>query len=1172
MVLLDHPMSEGFGRARSTQRSQGVLHRSRVARVRGRVGHRVMVPDVAGPTEHAFELAICASLVGPGGYDAVKVGTAEPHDLDATLAIDTAELFIFIGATQTEEFDKVIRSHSSVDEAQRSFVQRLAKELDKRGTVDVLRHGIVYAGHEKAEIQLAYFRPASGLNADSEAKYRANRLTVTRQLPYDPSSTKTVDLGLFLNGIPVATAEIKNHMTGQTVEHAKQQYRKNRDPKNALLRRAVVHFAVDTEQVFMTTKLSGDTTSFLPFNRGNGDRAGNPQRDGYRTGYLWEEVWARDAWLDLLDRFVLSTTEGGVHSTLFPRYHQWRAVLRLTADAREHGAGSSYLVQHSAGSGKSNTIAWLAHRLSSLHDANDTKVFDKVIVITDRLVLDRQLQETIYQFERTHGVVEKIDQDSKQLADALAGERARIVITTIQKFPFVLKHVEQLKQRRYAVIVDEAHSSQTGDSAKEMKKVLGVGGADPEAQLAAAEAAEAGVLNEVPDPVQDLLAAEVGARGRQANMSFFAFTATPKGRTLELFGRRNPDTGKYEPFDHYSMRQAIEEEFIHDVLKHYVTYDTYFKIDKAITDDPALDKSRASAAIARFISLHEHNLAQRAEVIVNHFRNHVAREVGGHAKAMVVTASRLHALRYKRALDRYCAEHGLGDVGVLCAFSGKLDDGGDEWTESKVNGFPDSETPKRFDTDEWQILVVAEKYQTGFDQPKLYAMYVDKTLTGLAAVQTLSRLNRTHPAKRGTFVLDFRNTAEQIQESFAPWYVRTHTPPTDPHLLYDTHAELGPYDVLRADEVETMVGLLLTDPEKNHERIHSVMQPAVDRFHALSEEQQDEFRDVVTRFTRIYSFLSQVVSFTDVKLERDYLFCRRLAQLVRRESSVGVDLGDSVELTHLRMEKQWEGSASLDDADGEVVTIYGGSGRQVTPEDVPLSEIIQRINERFGMGISDNDALVLQQVDADLAADSDVQVQAGANDFDRFVVGLDAQWQSKLLERHKSNEELVYAMLDNPDLKAAWVARSAPIIYARARVAWQRTCPIGELLRTDDDVRYLERLPALTDRIVAVVAGFANSASGGTVLVEVGERDRTSWTAELGAMLARLGASAAALVDHEFLTVDGQVICRVSVEPSDHPVFEADGAEAAFWWRSLAATGRIDDPQERDRIIARRWS
>ena len=1173
------------------------------------------------PSERAFETAICESLLNLGGYSRVKVGNAadRPDDFSADLGLDTAELFAFIGATQPDEWEKVRRSHSSPDEAQRAFATRLAKELDGRGVVDVLRHGVVYAGHEKAEIRLAYFRPASGLNADLEARYQANRLTVTRQLPYEPSSTKTLDLGLFLNGIAVATAEIKNHLTGQTAEDAKAQYRRDRDPRNALLRRAIVHFAVDTEQVFMTTRLAGENTRFLPFNRGDGDRAGNPARPGYRTGYLWEEVWARDAWLDLLARFVLTTTdEQGRKVTLFPRYHQWSAVLELVAHARGHGAGQSYLVQHSAGSGKSNTIAWLAHRLSSLHDADDRKVFDKVVVITDRLVLDRQLQETIYQFEHTHGVVEKIDQDSKQLAEALGGERARIVITTIQKFPFVMRHAEGgLKARRYAVIIDEAHSSQTGDSAKEMKKVLGGGaagtgttpGAAAEAELAAAEAEEA-LTPELPDPVQDLLAVEVHARGRQANMSFFAFTATPKGRTLELFGRRNHDTGKYEPFHLYSMRQAIEEGFIHDVLANYVTYDTYFKIDKAITDDPELDKARASAAIARFVSLHEHNLAQRADVIVNHFRTHVAGKIGGRAKAMVVTASRLHALRYKRALDKYCAEHGIGDVGVLCAFSGTLTDDGPggggmaEWTESKVNGFPDSETPRRFDTDEWQILVVAEKYQTGFDQPKLYAMYVDKTLTGLAAVQTLSRLNRTHPDKTGTFVLDFRNSVESIQESFAPWYVRTHAPPTDPHLLYDTHAELGPYGVLRSEEIETMVALLLADPERNHQRIHSVMQPAVDRFHALDSERQDAFRDVLTRFTRIYSFLSQVVSFTDVKLERDYLFCRRLAQLVREESVASVDLGDSVELTHLRMEKVWQGDASLDVDDGEVVTIYGGAGGGRRVEEVPLSEIIQRINDRFGTNISDTDRLFADQVADDIVANETIQVQALANSEEAFSVGFDTTWTKALTGRMNANEQFAFQLLDNQDLRAAVVEEYRARIYSRARVARQRTCPIGELIRPDGETRFLEYKSTLRwdiqtgekagyveDVVVKTIAGFANSRYGGTLLVGVtdtggiygleadyatfskrGERgDHDLWGQHLKNLLDRLGASAAALVDWDFFTIDGKDLCRISIDPSDHPVYETRGEDQLFWWRTPVGTDRITDPKERDRLIARRW-
>ena len=1159
---------------------------------------------MAGPTEAGFEDAICASLVGAGGYlGPVKVGRAHDavQDLDPASGIDTAELFAFIGATQADEWEKVRKSHSTPDEAQRAFKDRLAKELDKRGTVDVLRHGITYAGHEKAEIRLAYFRPASGLNPALEQRYQANRLTVMRQVPYQPGSTKTLDLALFVNGIPVATAELKTPLTNQTYADAIKQYRKDRDPKAPLLRRAVVHFAVDTEQVFMTTRLAGARTAFLPFNRGDHQGAGNPARDGYRTGYLWEDVWRRDAWLDLLARFVHTDTDTGV--TIFPRFHQWDAVLRLEADARAHGAGSSYLVQHSAGSGKSNTIAWLAHRLSSLH-AGDEKVFDKVVVITDRVVLDRQLQETIYQFEHAHGVVEKIDQSSAQLAEALTGERARIIITTLQKFPFVMRHVDELKQRTYAVIVDEAHSSQTGDAAKEMKKVLGSKGTNLDAELRAAEAAEAGTVEEAPDPMEDALAAEVASRGRQPNLSFFAFTATPKGRTLELFGVKNPATNRFEPFHLYSMRQAIQEGFILDVLANYVTYDTYFKIDKAITDDPALDSARARSAIARFVSLHDSNLAQRAEVVVEHFRQHVAHRVGGQAKAMVVTASRLHALHYKRALDKYANDHGIGNVRTLVAFSGSLSVDGEDWTEAKVNGFPDSQTTSQFDTDAWQILVVAEKYQTGFDQPKLYAMYVDKTLTGLAAVQTLSRLNRTREGKTGTFVLDFRNRVEDIQEAFEPWYAHTVAPPTDPHLLYDTRAELGPFGVLTHEEVTSVVALLLTDPDRNHERINAGLQPAVDRFNALDDDRQDQFRDVITRFVRIYSFLSQVVTFTDVKLERDYLFCRALSRLIKREPGSGFDLGDAIELTHLAMEKTFDGDGSLDVDGGEVVTIYGGTGRRNDPDEIPLSEIIAKINARFGTNITETDRLFTDQIANDLVADPQVQVQAAANDESAFGVGFDRNWMKALTGRLTANEDFGYSLLDNSDLRAALLEEYRPDIYRRARVARQRTCPIGELIGPDREDRFLEykstlrwdvkkgeKATYLEDAVVKTIAGFANAPYGGTLLVGVtddgnihgleddyatfskrGERgDHDLWGQHLKNLLDRLGKAAADLADWEFHTVDGGDIARISVDPSGHPVYETTGDQQVFWWRTPVSTDAIEPEAERTRIITRRW-
>ena len=1042
-----------------------------------------------------------------------------------------------------------------------------------------------------------YGRPASGLNPALVARYAANRLTVTRQLPYRPGSTETLDLGLFVNGIPVATAELKNPLTGQTVEHAKAQYM-DRDFKAPVMRWAVVHFAVDTEDVFMTTRQPKRVTDFLPFNQGDGNNAGNPARPGdHRTGYLWSEVWQREAWLDLLGRYV--HTEG--ETTIFPRFHQWRAVRRLEDHALTEGAGHSYLVQHSAGSGKSNTIAWLAHRLSTLQ-ADSTPVFDKVVVITDRVVLDRQLQDTIYQFDHVHGVVEKIDTDSAQLADALAGERARIIITTLQKFPFVMDHVEELQQRRYAVIIDEAHSSQTGDSAKEMKKVLGTGPDNSEAELQAAEAAEVGLLDEVADPMQDALAVEVDARGRQANMSFFAFTATPKARTLELFGQRGTD-GRYGPFDLYSMRQAIEEGFILDVLANYTTYDTYFRIDKAISDDPQLDNARARAAVARFISLHEYNLAQRADVIVNHFRDHVAKRIGGHAKAMVVTASRLHALRYKQALDRYCAEHGIGDVNTLVAFSGKLEIDGETFTESNVNGFPDTQTPEKFNTDAWQILVVAEKYQTGFDQPKLYSMYVDKTLSGLAAVQTLSRLNRIHPQKTGTFVLDFRNSHEDIQDAFEPYYAQTVAPATDPHLLYDTHAQLDRFGVLAYDEVETFVRLLLEDPEKNHARINGVLSPAVDRFNNRDAETQDEFRDVLTRFVRIYSFLSQVVSFTDVKLERDYLYCRALTRLLARPPGENTDIGDLIELTHYAIEETFTGGVELGGG-GEVVALFGGAGAMRDPDEMSLSEIIARINERFGTNISDTDRLFTDQIRDDLVADERIQIEAAANDETSFGVGFDGTWISALTGRMSANEKFAFELLDNNDLRTALVAEYLPDIYKRARVARQRTGPIGDLIGPDREDAYLEykstlrwdireskKATYIEDAVVKTVAGFANSRYGGTLLVGVaddgaihgleddyatfskrGERgDRDLWSAHLTNLLRRLGDSAATLVEYEFFTINGNDVVRINVEPSDHPVYDTKGGDEVFWWRFQERTTAIADDVEREHIIARRW-
>ena len=987
--------------------------------------------------ERKFEEAIEASLLTGGGYL-----QSVPAHFDAILGLDTAELFAFIGATQSTEWESLLgRYGNDADSAQKGFAKRLALELDVRGTVDVLRHGVVDLG---VTIQLAYFRPAHSLTAALTTLYTANRVTVTRQFPYDPNSHATIDLALLVNGIPTATSELKNPLTNQNIEHAIAQYRNDRDPANVTLsRRALVHFAVDPDRVAMTTKLAGQRTRFLPFNLGHDGGSGNPPNpNGHRTSYLWERVWARDSWMDLLARFihVERPAQGSplarrtAEAIIFPRYHQWDAVLALEADAKAQGVGQSYLVQHSAGSGKSNTIAWTAHRLSNLHDATATKVFDKVIVITDRVILDRQLQETIYQFEHARGVVVKIDKDSNQLAEALAGEQARIIITTLQKFPFVLNKVGELPDHRYAVIVDEAHSSQTGEAAKELRLALGT---TEEQELTVAEAEDAGFIAEAIDPVEEALAKAVAARGRQSNLSFFAFTATPKARTLELFGTWHKETERFEPFHLYSMRQAIEEGFILDVLANYTTYQTYWRIEKAVAEDPAYEAPKARRAIARFVSLHPSNLAQRAEIIVEHFRNHTAGKIGGHAKAMVVTSSRLHAIRYKQAIETYLAKMQYTDLAALVAFSGKvIDEKGLTYTESQMNGFPESQTAENFTGDDYQVLIVAEKFQTGFDQPLLHTMYVDKVLTGLNAVQTLSRLNRIHPLKTDTFVIDFRNDVDDITKAFDPYYGRTVAPPTDPNLLFDTRNRLDQYDVLRVEEIKEAVAVLLiiTD-SKDHGLVYALLDPAVERFRDLEEQDRLGFKDSLDKFVRTYSFLSQVVSFGDSKLERDYIFCRALASRLRdQNTSTSLDLGSEVELTHLRSEVTFEGSLSLDAETGEVKSIFGeGRGNQNEPELELLSQIVDELNERFGLNLNEQDQLLFDQFEEVWVSDPEVAAQAQNNTIENFRLVFDRMFMGTVVGRMDDNEAIFKRILDDEEFREVLMDLYAARVYRRAR-------------------------------------------------------------------------------------------------------------------------------------------
>jgi type I restriction enzyme, R subunit len=998
-------------------------------------------------SEKLLEDEIIGSLVGAGGYRVCKLGTDADwrQEFKANIGLDTRELFSFIEETQRPEWEQLVKAHGGDDAVSRQrFLQRLVQQIDERGTVEVLRHGI---RDQNIEIRLSYRKPAFGVAPELVADYDANRLTVTRQLPFDPDSNKTLDLCLFLNGIPVATAELKNHLTGQNIEHAIEQYRNDRDPKNVTLtRRALVHFAVDPDSVAMTTKLEGKSTRFLPFNLGHNLGKGNPPNpSGHKTSYLWERVWTKDAWLDILHRFIhVERPEKGsvaarraAERVIFPRYHQWDAVRKLETDSAANGAGQSYLIQHSAGSGKSNTIAWTAHRLSTLHTTEDHKVFDKVVVITDRVILDRQLQDTIFQFEHARGVVVKIDEDSSQLAEALGGEQARIIITTLQKFPFVVGKMGNVPARNYAVVIDEAHSSQTGEAAKDLR--LALGGGD-EQELTAAEAEDAGLLSTAIDPVEEALARSVGARGgRQSNLSYFAFTATPKGRTLEMFGRLNPQTQKHEPYHLYSMRQAIEEGFIEDVLANYTTYQTFWKIEKRTEEDPEYDAKKARRAIARFVSLHPHHLAQKAEIIVEHFRAHTTKEMSGLAKAMVVTSSRLHAVRYKQNIDRYIKAKDYTDIKTLVAFSGKIDDGsGMPLTEANMNGFTESRTADEFATPDYGVLIVAEKFQTGFDQPLLHTMYVDKPLVGLAAVQTLSRLNRIHPLKESTFVLDFRNDTEDIVEAFEQFHGCTVAPPTDPNILSDTRRYLDDFDVLRAEEVEAAMPALLgagASDEKRSAETYAAIGPARERFEALDDERRLEFRDALTRFVRTYSFVSQIAAFTDPSLERDYVYCRALSLYLRDTATVErLDLGTEVELTHLRHQMTFSGALSLTSETGEVRSFFGeGQGSQQELDLEHLSNIVQVLNERFGTDLTDVDKLLLDQFEESWVADDELSDQAQNNSIDNFRLVFNRKFLQTIVTRVDANDEIYKKILDDDDFRATVGEFYLRKVYERLR-------------------------------------------------------------------------------------------------------------------------------------------
>jgi type I restriction enzyme, R subunit len=1026
---------------------------------------------VKATTEKAFEAYIQETLSARGWI------AGDNLLWDKQKALFPEYILRFIQATQADLWKQMEKLHGA--ELPGKLVETLLKERNTKGTIHIIRHGFKFYGKT---FKLAFFKPAHGLVQETQILFEQNKLHVTRQVPCHPTDDSTIDMLLSVNGIPFATMEIKNPFTGQSWKNAVYQYKTDRDPRAPLFlfkKGAVVHFAVDPDEVHMATRLNGGKTFFLPFNRGSHPGAiecgkGNPQHpSGHRTGYFWEDVLERESFLDIVGSFVfLETAEETVddgnggrkkitrETMVFPRYHQLDSVRKLVGSARDEKTGNNYLIQHSAGSGKTNSISWLAHRLSSLHTAQDEKIYDCVIVITDRRVLDKQLQDAIYQIEHAQGVVKAIDEDSRQLAQALV-DGTKIVITTLQKFPFILQgllHIagaenldnpdedsiikakeweKAIAARKYAVIVDEAHSSQTGETARELKRILGSGtysGPDK----------SDGDDDQTAMDWEDSLNSVMESRGRQKNLSFFAFTATPKGKTLELFGRIGA-SGKPESFHTYSMKQAIEEGFILDVLKRYTTYKTYYRLVKKVEDDPAMPKKKAAKKLAKFMALHPHNIEQKTEIIVEHFRGRVKNKLAGRAKAMVVAGSRLQAVRYMISFQKYIEEHHYTDIRPLVAFSGTVKDPetGLEYTEPGMNidvvtskNISEGQLPDKFDTSDYQVLLVANKYQTGFDQPLLCAMYVDKRLDGVQAVQTLSRLNRTSAGKEPPFVLDFVNEVEGIYLAFKPYYnVTTLQEPSDPAHLELLKHELNSMQVYQWSEVEAFCQIFYLPQYKqnpsDHARMEKHIQPAVDRFNALDEEHKTTFYEKLTAYTRFYSFISQIIPYSDQELEMLYSYGRYLiTHLSIDDDGINPHPEKEVDLQFYRIEIVSSGAIVMEEGESSGVkspTAVGTS--KAKDENKPLSEIIQALNDRFGTDFSEEDRLFFEQIKEKASKDDKVIQTARANTLEKFELGIQELIKDLMVQRMADNDGIVTRYMDDVDFQKTVFPILAKDIY-----------------------------------------------------------------------------------------------------------------------------------------------
>jgi type I restriction enzyme R subunit len=1009
--------------------------------------------------EIALESEICAHLADHGWLYA----EGDAAHYDRARALLPTDLIAWVQETQPKAWETLVKQQGSA--AETTLLDRVRAQLDQRGTLDVLRNGVDVMGLRQA-LPVAQFRPALALNEEILTRYQANRLRVVRQVRYSLHSENSLDLVLFLNGLPVATAELKTDFT-KSIGDAIDQYRYDRDPKpkggaaEPLLSfpgGALVHFAVSNSEVHMTTRLEGKGTSFLPFNQGDDGGAGNPPNPagGHRTAYLWEQVWEREGWLEILGRYCIGQYDRKktLARIIFPRYHQLDVTRKLQSAVLADGPGTKYLVQHSAGSGKTNSIAWTAHFFSELHDAANRKLFDSVLVVSDRNVIDAQLQEALFSFQRKTGVVAtitgKAGSKSGELAEALSGDK-KIVVCTVQTFPFALEAVRDLaatERKRFAVIADEAHSSQSGEAAAKLKAVL-----SPEE------------LEELKDggevSTEDLLAAQMSARADSAGITFVAFTATPKAKTLELFGTR-PDPGRKPatdnvpaPFHVYSMRQAIEEGFILDVLQNYLSYKLAFKLahEGKDYDEKTVERSAAMKGIMGWVRLHPYNIAQKVQIVVEHFRSTVAPLLEGKAKAMVVVGSRIEGVRWKLAIEKYIAEQGY-PMGTLVAFSGEVNDpdsGPDGFTETSkalnpnLNG---RDIREAFKGEDYQILLVANKFQTGFDQPLLCGMYVDKRLAGIQAVQTLSRLNRCHPGKDTTYVVDFVNEPAEVLEAFKTYHTTAAlSTTTDPNLVFTLRAKLdsaGHYDDY---EVDRVVAAELNPASKQSDLV-AALEPVVDRLQKrykaalealkAARERKDEasikaateerdalilFKGDLGAYVRLYTFLSQIFDYGNTEVEKRAIFYKRLLPLLEfgRERE-GVDLSKVV-LTRHHLRNQGKQPIYLGGGEAKALPpiTEAGSGSIRVKEKVLLAEVIEKLNDLFGKETTDDDQLVYVNgvIMGKMLESETLRQQAANNTKEQFATSPDlgSELNNAIIEALDAHTSMSTRALNSPEVK-----------------------------------------------------------------------------------------------------------------------------------------------------------